>query len=649
MVISLFGRREIMAKKKTTHLSVSQEEMVQVQRVCQQCQQIADNLYASKNQQQVEAALADVNTLSEQAQIVLLKELAKEDQVAAADVLAAINQLSTLKSVRKEARRSLIRLEGAKIYPQWEAPKADVEETEEKSEKHGLDPQAVLTRFMKYWSLRDFGRAYDLLSQQSHVREDLSREEWIERRWAWAAAAHPGDLESTFFCEHNPSKSHPVTGRDTVSHKTFEAGWSLRLDKTPSIGTLPELPQASAIYAKTRRHWFWASYTLVREDDDWRIDTMTDESTKAQDLSIEELQAKIDELEARANEITVKSHLGTGRKLSTQETMNALQELFTPILQTTYYSDILMKKSPSDRSVYEEALRRMSTIGRHERFYTYLIPFAQQFPREQGPWLRRIAEVQLQLSKGLLRTDNTKDTDDTFNEEYARYLEDLAEESLRESLVAEDSFDAHWSLAGIMMRRELFDEAEEYLLQAKEFVDTTDPEQQADVERSLGEIATRLERFEDALFHYQQVVQILPNSGKGWFRLAQTQDALAYTDEAEASYKRAIECQPDETDYYDTLSDFYATHDQPLKAKQALEDGLAANPDSTTMNLHLVEFHMGQEDYQQAAIYMRQAERLEPYSKTVRSFRSALNGMSKLKRSSSANKGAFSFKQRRRN
>src|SRR5437588_3731792 len=52
----------------------------------------------------------------------LLKALSREYHQDAADVLVAINALSQLKSIRKEARRSLLRLEEARIYPRWEPP-----------------------------------------------------------------------------------------------------------------------------------------------------------------------------------------------------------------------------------------------------------------------------------------------------------------------------------------------------------------------------------------------------------------------------------------------------------------------------------------------------------------------------------------------
>src|SRR6266568_2260909 len=70
-----------MAKKKKVSLPVSQEDNEQAQRIFEQ-----------------------------------------EHHTDAADVLAAINELSPIKSVRKEAHRSLIQLQGARIYPQWEPP-----------------------------------------------------------------------------------------------------------------------------------------------------------------------------------------------------------------------------------------------------------------------------------------------------------------------------------------------------------------------------------------------------------------------------------------------------------------------------------------------------------------------------------------------
>src|SRR6266702_2545353 len=111
-----------MAKKKKVSLPVSQEDNEKAQRIFEQYHQTANDLQTSVDQKQAETALAAINTMPEGAQIALLKALSKEHHTDAADVLAAINELSPIKSVRKEAHRSLIQLQGARIYPQWEPP-----------------------------------------------------------------------------------------------------------------------------------------------------------------------------------------------------------------------------------------------------------------------------------------------------------------------------------------------------------------------------------------------------------------------------------------------------------------------------------------------------------------------------------------------
>jgi len=111
-----------MAKKKKVSLPVSQEDNEQAQHIFEQYHQTANDLHTSVDQKQAETALAAINTMPEGAQIALLKALSKEHHTDAADVLAAINELSPIKSVRKEAHRSLIQIQGARIYPQWEPP-----------------------------------------------------------------------------------------------------------------------------------------------------------------------------------------------------------------------------------------------------------------------------------------------------------------------------------------------------------------------------------------------------------------------------------------------------------------------------------------------------------------------------------------------
>ncbi len=111
-----------MSRKNESSTPISEEENTQLQQLFEHYHQIAQNLRESTNQSQAEAALAAIVAPSEAVQMALLKTLSKENTTDAADVLTAINAFSPNKEVRKEARRSLIRLDSAKIYPRWTPP-----------------------------------------------------------------------------------------------------------------------------------------------------------------------------------------------------------------------------------------------------------------------------------------------------------------------------------------------------------------------------------------------------------------------------------------------------------------------------------------------------------------------------------------------
>lgn len=58
---------------------------------------------------------------------------------------------------------------------------------------------------------------------------------------------------------------------------------------------LPELPQATLVYDKTGRHWFWTNYELIeQEDGSWRIHSMTDEGLNALQLPATVLRERIE-------------------------------------------------------------------------------------------------------------------------------------------------------------------------------------------------------------------------------------------------------------------------------------------------------------------------------------------------------------------
>jgi tetratricopeptide (TPR) repeat protein len=732
-------------KKKTSQIPVSLEHSTQAQHILDRYHEIAGNLHASTNQEQAEAALAEINTMPEGVQLALLKALSKEHHTDAADVLIAINELSPTKSIRKEARRSLIGLQGVRIYPQWSPPidrtptvqvttsplrfwkgmvtdsrdvgevqlalgfeqednpsqvrvfvflldffhdgvkdfftrtgnkrtadtffaemethltdvetkdcslaqarrlilealdvnkrngtqphkeyrlhsslinqlileapgleEADLEEEVEPEEGdedtidlHGLNPSGVVVNFVEFWVNGEYDLAYELLSADSTLREGLSKDEWIERREAWLEEADPGELKPDYIHEREPQESRLwlpglVSARRSATHKEFEVGWSIELEETPLTYTLPEVPRPTAVYEETQRHWFWTSYMLVQEENEWRIQSMIDEAAIALTLPIEELQKRIEKHDKFLDEYFAKHKPKATDSDKTQQFLNVV---VWRIMQTVYYTEALIKKLPLDFSLYGDVLSRLHSVLHYEHSLIYLEPLAQQFP--DGPRLRQLAAFQRQLSNKFF---------DDADDERGEHFQELSEEALRKSLSLENSFEAHISLAEILIdEKEHLDEAEDHLLQAKAMV--TDAADDAHIELHLGEIAIEQKQYEDALKHFRHVADYQPDSAESFANLAMVYRMQERYEEAEDNYKRAIELEPDNEDYYYILSEMFSANKQPEKAIELLEEGLITNPNSAILHMFLALRYLDSGDYRQAEIFIEKAESLDP-------------------------------------
>lgn len=108
-----------MTSKKPKHPFITQGNDSHIQSLLEQRHTIAAELRESASRRQAETALAEISSTAEPTQLALLKALARQPDVDAADVLLAINELTPNKAVRKESRRALIQLAGNKIYPSW--------------------------------------------------------------------------------------------------------------------------------------------------------------------------------------------------------------------------------------------------------------------------------------------------------------------------------------------------------------------------------------------------------------------------------------------------------------------------------------------------------------------------------------------------
>ena len=280
----------------------------------------------------------------------------------------------------------------------------DVTLDEESNLLHDLNSQDVIVNFVEAWARKDYSTAYDLLSHDSALREGLSRDEWIKHREVWAEQAKPSELEAGYTHEREEHKSIlwlPESFNQGYSaiHKEVEAGWSIEMNAIPFSGPLPELPQATVIYEETQRHWFWVSYTLVQENGDWRIQSMTDESRIAQNLSIEDLQNEQEKLDNEMGAFAKKYAHAEAMQLKEKDADSHIEGMAMRMMQAIHYSDALIKKPPFDQSNYEDAAKRMVTLGQFERCLAYLIQMTQLFPEKRGLYLRRKALVEQRLSR----------------------------------------------------------------------------------------------------------------------------------------------------------------------------------------------------------------------------------------------------------
>lgn len=108
-----------MAANKKTHTDLLQVDESRVQQLLALRQSMAEELHGSTSRAEAQRILAEVFAIDEATQLGLLKALARVHDVDAADVLLAVHELAPIKAVRKEARRALIQLAGAKVYPSW--------------------------------------------------------------------------------------------------------------------------------------------------------------------------------------------------------------------------------------------------------------------------------------------------------------------------------------------------------------------------------------------------------------------------------------------------------------------------------------------------------------------------------------------------
>jgi len=736
-----------MTAKKQGDSSVPHVDNAQLENLLEQRHTIAQELHNSTSKTQAEAVLAELTSIDEAAQMALLKAMAKLQDTDAADVLLAINELAPQKAIRKEARRALIQLAGAKIYPSWTPEpepgpsiavtnpprfwKGFVTETREEGElelvlcweqgfeysearlmafmldfwddgvknfttevgskrhidarlgntrvrysksigreiriidctlaegrrliqealsvnvwlgtppskeyrhhlptvqqlvlqapdldvDHGktfispdLEPDEIVGDFIGAWTLGDFGLCFDLLASDSPLNEGYSKDEWVDLRRKWADEAHPSNYEQRFLCERERSQqsiwlpSSALSDRNSTQREV-EVGWSLELTDTLLSGTLPEMPMGTAVYKESGRHWFWTSYTLVKEEDAWRIQRMKDDGSSAQSLSIAELQQRLKTIDERIKEI-VETH-----QPGDPDMQQYYDEVIWRTIQALHYDDALLVKLPLDRTIYDDAYSRARGLLLSERAIVYLEGIIQRFPKDydMGKILQHLAVSQADLSEQYKQDDM---------DEPAEHFFELALDNLQKSIAVNNTALAHIILAELLMAKERTEEAVDELQLAKTLASNRDEE--AQIEADLATIAMVGEHYDEAIEHYNRVAEINPNYNGVLINIGLAYRRQEKYDEAIAYYQRALEAYPNEIPIYAELGTIYMTTKQLDKAMEIVEQGLSRHPNSAHLHALLAAVYSENGDRRRAQSELAEAERINPNLEVVQAVR----------------------------
>ena len=460
-----------------------------------------------------------------------------------------------------------------------------------------LEAEEVIINFLGAWSFGDYGLAYDLLTHDSSICDGLSRDEWIEYHRPWHKEAHPARIKLGFIHEREGGQSalwlpSSVNLRSS-SRKNIEVGWSLELSDTPLSGTLKEMPMGTAVNKETGRHWFWTTYTVVREEEGWHIQQVIDEGVALQGLSIDELQSRIKEYQQITEKITKQQHTNMEE---------AVEEVSRRLMQMLYFYDVLLTLLPLDYQIHQEAYTHAHLLVEDlERVIVYLELLIQRFPEKRANHLR-------QLSVTLL--DLTHQYDPQKMPERVERLVQRADETVRQSIGIDDDAAGHVIYGELFMYKGDLDKAEAELYIALEKKPGGDTE--TIIEAGLGNIAMRREQMSEAITHYKRVVESNPQFPGIWFNLGFAHRQLEELEDAEKCYQQAIEANPHDIRASRELAAIYMKGGQLAQAHAIIDQAVRINPESAHLHALLASLFLDQGDRRAAQRELKEAERIDP-------------------------------------
>ena len=677
----------------------------QVQKLLQNYHEMALALREAKSASAAEEAIAPIASQSDETQVAFLKSLTLEATTDAADIATAIRLTTSNEAVRREARKLLIKLENKDIYPVWSESSVEdstavmsLSEVMDQtlagtlpipegvdaslfselqsllSEAKGLlgnsEHEETVSSFVEAWSAGDYENAYELLASNSPLREGLSIEDWVTRRNQWQEQAKPQNSKITF-AHTIEAAENAEDSQATVQQAVAEIGWSLEYTDVPALqnAAYPELPVATAVFKETGRHWFWTSYTLVEEDGEWLIDTMTDEGEKALHLPPAELSQRIDEIIAIASQrieededdddddddLDVVEALDADELHTTidadedddddlydadeddddddddfEETFARMDEAVRITVQAMHYNDGLIAQQPqANPDIYRQAFAQATGVNEPERAAVYLQQLATQFPEQRGEALRELAFVYNTI------TDSYDEEDE---EEHFERFRALTEQTLREAIATDNAPAAYIMLADLLIEDdEQLDEAKKLLRKAQTL--TTDESETILIHAGLAEIAQLKDQFEIALKHYQSVAEKAPDFPNIWFHIGSLYHQLGQHSDAISYLRRSIETTPDLVEAYAELGAIQLEEHEVTLARDTFKQGLAIDPESVDLLAMVSLAYLQNNDLRNAGKYLDQAEELDEEHQLVQVARSAYNQLKKQQRANPIPKG----------
>jgi len=437
-------------------------------------------------------------------------------------------------------------------------------------------------------------------------------------RDAWAEQAQPEELLIAFVRERKQGGANPELPPSSIDDQSIdtrevEISWSLELKDTPAGKTLKEMPEATAIYKETGRHWFWSSYTLVKEGDEWLIRSMTDQGLNAQNLPIEELESHIDKLDSQLKELVKQKKLDEIDFNELEDIDTFLEEPRWVAAELLHYDDALIACRPQDYAMYDLAIIHAVAMEDFERAAVYAELQVERFPEQRSENLQKLALMLLAMSESFYE-DGMDDEGDHYHA--------LSIATLRDSLALEDDVNTRIMLANMLFDADQLDEAEDQLRQAG--ASATEDEQKAIIEYALGEIAEEREHYDQALHHYQRAIEFDSNYAEAWLSLGKCQHELGQIADAEASLQRSIELDPKNFLAYSALGKIYVVSKQWSRAREILEQGLQVNPDSAELRVYLALVLLEKRDFRRAERLLDEAEDLEPDLEFIQTVRQAI-------------------------